>query len=164
VDDDLDSVYELAYEEAKRALSNQASALDALRARAGTLLAVAALATSFLGGLVFQNDTPEGWAPQFGIFAFIAVVVLLLLVVLPLPGWRFTLSARAVIRDFVEADSPASLAQTHRELALRFDQWLDRNERRPSRTLSPPDPIRLGPNGDRGASLPSVRSGSRRAT
>lgn len=131
--DDLDSVYQLAYDEAKRALTDQASALDALRGRAGTLLAVAALATSFLGGLVFEGGTPKGWAPQVGIFAFIAVVLLSLLVLLPLPGWKFTASPKAIVRDFIEADPPASLAETHRELALRFDEWLDRNEKRLNR-------------------------------
>jgi hypothetical protein len=133
VADDLDRGYQLAYEEAQRALTNQAGALDGLRGRAGTLLAVASLATSFLGGLVFQGGTPKGWAPQVGIFAFIAVVLLSLVVLLPMPGWKFTVSAQVIVRDFIEADSPASLAETHRELALRFEQWLNQNQRRLNR-------------------------------
>jgi hypothetical protein len=130
VADDLDSVYQLAYDEAKRALTDQASALDALRGRAGTLLAVASLATAFLGGLVFENGTPKGWAPRLGMFAFIGVVLLSLLLLVPLPGWRFTASPKAIVRDFIEAGSPASLTETHRELALRFGKWLDRNQKR----------------------------------
>jgi hypothetical protein len=130
LDNDLDSLYLLAYDEAKRALTDQSSALEALRGRAGTLLAVASLATAFLGGLVFQDDTPGGWAPRFGIFAFIGVVLLSLLLLVPLPGWRFTASPKAIVRDFIEADSPASLTETHRDLALRFGEWLDRNQKR----------------------------------
>jgi hypothetical protein len=45
--EDLDAVYQLTYEEAKQALTSQASALDALRSRAGTLLQVTSLATAF---------------------------------------------------------------------------------------------------------------------
>jgi hypothetical protein len=127
---DRDRAYQLAFEEAKRGLTNQAGALDALRGRAGTLLAVASLATAFLGGLVFQDSTPPGWAPRVGIFAFIAVVLLSLVLLLPLPGWRFTVRAQAIVGDFIEADSPASLADTHRELALRFSQYADGNQKR----------------------------------
>jgi len=107
--EDLDAVYRLTYEEAKQALTNQASALDALRSRAGTLLQVASLA---------------------GIFAFIGVVLLSLSLLVPLPGWRFTASPKAIVRDFIEADSPANLMETHRELALLFGKWLDRNQKR----------------------------------
>jgi hypothetical protein len=130
VADDLDSVYQLAYDEAKRALTNQSSALDALRGRAGTLLAVASLATAFLGGLVFQDSTPKGWAPRVGILAFIGIVLLSLLLLLPLPGWKFTVSALAIVRDFIEAEPPANIAEIHRELALRFDEYLVRNQKR----------------------------------
>jgi hypothetical protein len=128
--DNLDSVYQLAFEEAKRALTDQASALEALRNRAGTLLALAALSTAFLGGLVFQDGISKGWAPSVGIFAFIAVVLLSLLLLVPLPGWKFTISARAIVRDFIETDPPADLTETHKELALRFDQYLDQNQKR----------------------------------
>jgi hypothetical protein len=128
--DDLDSVYELAYEEGKRALTDQASALDALRGRAGTLLVAANLATAFLGGLVFRDGVPNGWAPRVGIFAFSGVVLLSLLVLLPVRGGGYAVSAKALVRDFIEADSPASLTETHRELALRFDKWLDQNQKR----------------------------------
>jgi hypothetical protein len=127
---DLHAVYQLTYEEAKQALTNQASALDALRSRAGTLLQAASLITAFLGGLIFENGLPDGWAPLVGIFAFIGVVLLSLLLLLPLPGWKFTASPGAIVRDFIEADSPATLTETHRELALRFGKWLDQNQRR----------------------------------
>ena len=40
-------------------------------------------------------------------FAFIGVVLLSLLLLVPLRGWRFTASPKAIVRDFIEADSPA---------------------------------------------------------
>jgi hypothetical protein len=94
--EDLDAVYQLTYEEANKALTNQASALDALRSRAGTLLQVTSLTTAFLGGLIFKDGLPDGWAPLVGIFAFIGVVLLSLSLLVPLPGWRFTASPKAM--------------------------------------------------------------------
>lgn len=128
--EDLDAVYQLTYEEAKQALTSQASALDALRSRAGTLLQVTSLATAFLGGLIFKDGLPDGWAVLVGIFAFLGVVLLSLSLLVPLPGWRFTASPKAIVRDFIETDSPANLMETHRELALRFGMWLDQNQKR----------------------------------
>jgi hypothetical protein len=58
------------------------------------------------------------------------VVLLSLLLLVPLPGWKFTVSARAIVRDFIETDPPADLTETHKELALRFDQYLDQNQKR----------------------------------
>lgn len=91
---------------------------------------MASLATAFLGGLVVQNGTPEGRTPRVGILAFVGVVLLSLPLLLPLPGWRFTVSSLAIVRDFIEAESPANITETHRELALCFDQYLVRNQRR----------------------------------
>jgi hypothetical protein len=110
--EDRDALYQLTYEEAKQALTNQASALDALRSRAGTLLQVTSLATAFLGSLIFDNGLPDGWAPLVGIIAFLGVVLLSLLLLVPLPGWRFTASPKAIVRDFIESDSPANLMET----------------------------------------------------
>lgn len=128
--EDLGAVDRLTYEEAKQALTSQASALDALRSRAGTLLQVTSLATAFLGGLIFKDGLPDGWAVLVGIFAFLGVVPLSLSLLVPLPGWRFTASPKAIVRDFIETDSSANLMETHRELALRFGKWLDRNQKR----------------------------------
>jgi hypothetical protein len=48
--EDCDAILQLAYEEARQAVAQQIGELDNIRARAGTLLAVASLSTSFLGG------------------------------------------------------------------------------------------------------------------
>jgi hypothetical protein len=45
-----DKPYELAYETSVRAIADQASVLESLRSRAGTLFAATSLVTSFLGG------------------------------------------------------------------------------------------------------------------
>jgi hypothetical protein len=47
---DKDVLYEVAYDEAARALSEQLSAIENLRGRAGFLLSAAAITTSVLSG------------------------------------------------------------------------------------------------------------------
>jgi len=54
--------YELAYDEAVRALSQQQSVLDNFRTRAGILLSGAAIATSFLGGQALRSDALNSWS------------------------------------------------------------------------------------------------------
>jgi hypothetical protein len=49
----------LVYNEAMRALSEQSSALDGLRTRAGLILTAASIASSFLGGLALQQARPR---------------------------------------------------------------------------------------------------------
>jgi hypothetical protein len=53
--EDCDAILQLAYEEARQAVAQQIGELDNIRVRAGTLLAVASLSTSFLGGFVLQG-------------------------------------------------------------------------------------------------------------
>lgn len=55
-----DSVAAIAYEETVRGLTAQAGVLDNLRTRAGTLIAVASLVTSFLGGQALAKPTFRG--------------------------------------------------------------------------------------------------------
>jgi hypothetical protein len=56
-------VYELAYQEARRALDGQESALAAFRTRAGVVLSAAAIVTSFLGGQALDaHDSLCTWS------------------------------------------------------------------------------------------------------
>jgi len=132
-DDQQETAYQLAYQEAERAITQQAGALEAIRGRAGTLLAVAALATSFLGGLVLGEKAPEGRLSWAAVVAFVGVVALTLFILLPTPGWRFALSARTLIGDYIEADDPASVATMYRELALHLERYFDGNAARMKR-------------------------------
>lgn len=55
--------YELAYEEAKRALDAQESVVNELRTRSGILIANAAVTTSFFGGRALEDGeiAAAGW-------------------------------------------------------------------------------------------------------
>ena len=95
-----DKLGAFGYDEAVRNISDQASVLEALRGRAGTLLSTAALATSFLGGLtlvapaiseagVFRGARIGGWA-WAAIIAFGVIAVLTFSILWPWT-WRFTM-------------------------------------------------------------------------
>ncbi len=68
--EDHDAIYQLAYEEARRRVGEQVGELDNLRTRAGTLLAVVSLSTSFLGGVVLRGKPPHEWLSWAAIAAF----------------------------------------------------------------------------------------------
>lgn len=59
VDADKDFPYQIAYDEAVRALSQQQSTIDSLRTRAGLLLSAAAITTSFLGAQALNDGGPS---------------------------------------------------------------------------------------------------------
>lgn len=131
--EDRDAIYQLAYDEAKQAVAQQVGALDNLRGRAGTLLAVASLSTSFLGGIVLQDKAPEGWLSWAAIGAFLGAVAITLALLLPRPGWLFGTSAKVIIEQYAEGEHPQDLATTHRYLALHLEDHEDRNARRLNR-------------------------------
>lgn len=56
--------YELAYEEAKRALEEQERAVSELRSRAGQLIAAAAITTSFFGGRAIGSTSTRPAGPR----------------------------------------------------------------------------------------------------
>src|SRR5919198_4968076 len=66
--DDLVALEAAIYDQSFRALDEQARILDALRARAGAVVAGANVATAFLGGLAsaMRPAPPSGWTPRAG--------------------------------------------------------------------------------------------------
>ena len=131
--EDRDAIYQLAYDEAKQAVAQQVGALDNLRTRAGTLLAVASLSTSFLGGIVLQDKAPEGWLSWAAIGAFLGAVAITLVLLVPRPRWLFSTSTKVIIEQYAEGEHPRDLATAHRHLALHLEGHEDRNARRLNR-------------------------------
>src|SRR5437763_4227163 len=128
-----DTVDALAYDEARSAIAAQQSALDGLRARAGTLLAAAALVTSFLGGQVLTKPTVTarsgfarasigggGWSA----IALFAALALLTLAILWPYEWRFEMSATTILS--VEPDG--DIAAVRSQLATYHEQNYDLNK------------------------------------
>jgi hypothetical protein len=114
--------YALAYDEAKRALDEQERVVAELRSRAGTLIAAAAITTSFLGGRILSSHHlhPLAWA-AIGCFAFVGITLLVLL--WPWRDWRFTVNAQSFIQTYLEPSdgAPLRLPAIHRDLALHME-------------------------------------------
>ena len=131
---DLNDAYELAYEETVRGLSQQQSALDNFRTRAGILLSAAAIATSFLGGQALSDH-------GFAIWSWLAVPLLAsvgasaLFILWPRKDWEFVAGPRRLIATYVETDEPFPLAQIRRDLALHMENNYDENTERLQRLI-----------------------------
>lgn len=98
----------LAFDEAKRALDEQERVVAELRSRAGTLIAAAAITTSFRGGRILSPHHlhPLAWA-AIGCFAFVGITLLALL--WPWRDWRFTVNAQSFIQTYLEPPGAAPL-------------------------------------------------------
>jgi len=127
----------LAYDESVRALADQASALESLRSRAGTVFAATALVISFLGGQAILRSEASpfelslasagGWAT----ILFIVLAVLTLAILWPY-RIRFSISAGRMLAiiDQRSAENPVTPAEALRELALRHEAMYDYNAAR----------------------------------
>jgi len=117
--------YELAFEEAGRALDAQERTVNELRSRAGVLIAAAAIATSFFGSRTVSGAElgPLVWV---AVAAFVLVGAGILVVLWPRSDWSFSASAIDLIADYVEPD-PLELPLIHRDLALHRAAAYDRN-------------------------------------
>lgn len=120
-----DLEYELAFDEAGRALDSQERAVNELRARAGVLIAAAAITTSFFGSRAVSGElTTAGWC---AISAFALVGMTVLVVLWPRSDWEFSANATDVIATYIEAEPPVTLDRIHRDLALHRSARYDHN-------------------------------------
>jgi hypothetical protein len=124
-----DSTQALVYEEALRGIMQQQAVLDGIRARASTLLGIASISTSFLGGAALGEQGPKGlsWVP---IAAFVAVSLLAILILLPVRGWSFSLDADVLVNDWIKGDRPPDLPEMYLDLARFLGQSFTENEQR----------------------------------
>lgn len=119
-------LYELAYDEAGRALSEQQSVIDSFRSRAGLLLSAAAITTSFLGAQALGNGPAIlAWLAMTG---FVGVAVASLAILWP-RHWELTTNPRNVIRTYIELEESVSIAVAHRDLALHRHTSFIENEK-----------------------------------
>ena len=112
----------VVYEAAVRAAGDQAAVLDGLRVRAGTVLAAAALVSSFLGGQALRNadDLQVLSFVGLAVGSFVLVALLALAILWPF-DFRFSLSARAMLEALGEHDGAPSSAEFFRVLALQLE-------------------------------------------
>jgi hypothetical protein len=132
--DQNEDAYRLAYDEAVRALSQQQSALDEFRTRAGILLSGAAIATSFLGGQALDAGSVSLWS-WIAIGCFVGLGTAALMILWPHKGWEFGAYPHSVIGTYIEADKPLPLPQILRDLALHMENSYDKNANRLGRVI-----------------------------
>lgn len=122
--------YELAYTEARRGLEDQLRSVAELRARAGALIAAAAIATSFFGGraLVGQSIDAAAWV---AIGCFVLVGFAVLLVLWPSRNWVFSISPGELVVTYLEPEEgdPLAVHAIHRDLALHMGRNAAANRR-----------------------------------
>lgn len=119
----MDALIKVVHDESVRNLRDQATILDGLRERAGTLLAAAALVTAFLAPPALRTaDTASGVSYQFGRLAwaatgcFVAAVVAALVVLLP-RKWTFGHDAHDLMDKFLDSEPRGSVDEIHYHLA-----------------------------------------------
>jgi hypothetical protein len=121
----------LAYEAAASAVRDQRDRLGDLRSRGGTLLAAAAIVTSFLGAEALRDTRTAASGEQVpqralemweyvGIGCFIGLAVMTTLILLPWRGWQTRLGAEKLVADYVDRED-VDVARMQRNLALHLD-------------------------------------------
>ena len=125
VDENEAKSYELAFEEAGRALDAQERAVNELRSRAGVLIAAAAITTSFFRSRAIAGGDLSGWV-WVALVAFIAVGGSVLTVLWPRTDWSFSASAADIIAEYIEPE-PIEFPLVQRDLALHRSAAYDRN-------------------------------------
>jgi hypothetical protein len=122
--------YSLAYREAIRGLEDQERSVVELRARAGALVAAAAITTSFFGGqtLIRHDISAAAWV-AIGCFVLLGFAVLLVL--WPHRDWEFSLAPDQFIATYLEPidDEPLELPLIERDLALHMGHSAELNRR-----------------------------------
>jgi hypothetical protein len=126
-----DSPVGIAFDAAKSGLERQGQALDNLRSRAATLLAAAAIVTSFLGAQALEDPRGQRGIEDWEWAAVVAFVLLagsVIFVLLPRKKkWVFGMNATKLIREYVEAEPPAELDEMQRDLALHLQKHFQKN-------------------------------------
>lgn len=116
----------LAYELSLRALSQQESALNELRARTGALLTASSIVASFLGAAAIAAsglDLLTGLAlVAFGLSVMPSIYILV-----PRPTFVFALSGVRLLEE--EFDETGGIGEVHRRLAYWIESFRDANQR-----------------------------------
>jgi hypothetical protein len=114
--------YELAYQEAQRALEDQDRTVVELRSRGGTLIAAAAITTSFFGGQALAHHTlnAAAWV-AIGCFIGLGIAVLAILWP-PRRDWEFAIEPSRLIATYLEPEEgdPLDVPAIQRDLALHM--------------------------------------------
>ncbi|HEX6667444.1 MAG TPA: hypothetical protein VF081_12700 [Solirubrobacterales bacterium] len=113
-----DSPYEVAYDEAVRALVEQQAFVDSLRSGAGLLLSGSAITTSFLGARALGPGELElmSWLATA---SFVGVALVSLIILWP-RRWEFEADPVEVIEAYIDTEQAAPAGKLYRDLSFRM--------------------------------------------
>lgn len=124
--DKRDERYALAWSEALRSIQQQQALLESIRSRTATLISAAAISTSFLGGVAF-DDRRVGPPGLVAVVLFAVASGLYVWILLPRPGWKWVNTPQQLMDKYVEAENPCSIDEMHRDLALHLGKNHEEN-------------------------------------
>jgi hypothetical protein len=122
-----DQLYEVAYDEAVRALSEQQAIIESFRNRAGLIFSAAAVTASLLGPRTLQGS---GWdlVVWLAMLCFLGVAAASLGVFWP-RRWESVVNPRQVIETYIETAEAAPVEDLHRDLSIHMhNSYLDAEE------------------------------------
>ena len=132
-DDDRADIYALAYDEGIRVLEGQARTLEQTRLRIAAVLTIATTSSAFAGGIVAKaaaddQDAVYWIGVALAVGLHLAIVWWTVRALQPRYTWHFNLSPKMIVEGYADHETPASLAETHRHLALILDENIDHNQ------------------------------------
>jgi hypothetical protein len=115
------------YQEAVRGLAHQHGVVESLNTRAGNLIFTTAFATSLLGTRALSDGLGSwDWAALLLLFLVGALIVFILW---PYYNYSFRFDPEELLATYVDRETPASLTEMHRRLAIRIKQDMAGNWR-----------------------------------
>jgi hypothetical protein len=122
--------FDLALDEARRALDQQVNDVARIRDRTTNLVMVGGLAAAFIGGLAIRDDAPLTVLTVLGAVAFTTLLAVAVAVLLP-RRFVFTQHAQVLVSWAEKPDATAE--RMERSLALHMDGHYRGNARRLNR-------------------------------
>lgn len=124
---ELASLYELAFEEAVRALDRQRATVDDLRSRAGLIFSASLVALTIVAPA--EAVAGSSWLGRWIALSALGLAGLATLLVLWPRQWEWGFSPTGLLGEVERGGlEPSSLADTHRDLANEMELSYDRNE------------------------------------
>jgi hypothetical protein len=121
-----DSIEQLSYELTANALAEQERAVAAVRMRAGTIVAAASIAGSFLGAKVRHGEL-DGWAIA-ALIAFVLCLGSAIVVLLP-HSFVFAFRGRALLAAS-DHEGIQDVTEAYRATGIWIEQSVDANRRK----------------------------------
>lgn len=122
-----DLLYKVAYDEAVRTLSEQQTAVESFRSRAGLLLSTSAVTTSFLGAQAIKGGGSKAltWLALLG---FVGAAATSLVILWP-RRWELSANPRNVVESYIESSEAIQIEGLYRALSLRMHRSYLENQR-----------------------------------